>query len=141
MRSIAFVLATIQNAIFLRFSAINAHLNYVQIDFNHFYFAHVETITFPCHQQKIVMGTITRNRVVPDPDYEVIEFSSEQQYSNAMPIKATKQIGGLKCELCGSMTAKVKCDQCNQQFFCASCDDMFHRHPKRNTHIRKVIVG
>lgn len=38
------------------------------------------------------------------------------------------------------MSAKVRCDQCNQQFFCTPCDDMFHRHPKRNTHIRKAIV-
>lgn len=50
-----------------------------------------------------------------------------------------KRLDGLKCELCGSMSAKVKCDQCNQQFFCGACDDMFHRHPKRNTHIRKVF--
>lgn len=78
-------------------------------------------------------------KIAPDPDYEVIDFSGEQ-YSNALPIKALngKRIDGIKCELCGSMSAKVKCDQCNQQFFCASCDDMFHRHPKRNTHTRKV---
>lgn len=49
-----------------------------------------------------------------------------------------KSFDGLKCELCGSLKAEVKCDQCNQQMFCSSCDDMFHRHPKRNTHIRKV---
>lgn len=78
-------------------------------------------------------------KIAPDPDYEVIDFSGEQ-YSNALPIKAAngKRIDGIKCELCGSMSAKLKCDQCNQQFFCAPCDDMFHRHPKRNTHIRKV---
>lgn len=100
--------------------------------------------------------------ILPDPDYEIIEFSNEQ-YSNAQPIKAAsmfsvlftrqtdtfiiellkfsadaKALDGIKCELCGSMTAKLKCDQCNQQLFCPSCDDMFHRHPKRNTHIRKV---
>lgn len=78
-------------------------------------------------------------KIAPDPDYEVIDFSGEQ-YSNALPIKSSngKRVDGIKCELCGSMSAKVKCDQCNQQFFCVSCDDMFHRHPKRNTHIRKV---
>lgn len=102
---------------------------------------------------------------IPDPDYEIIEFSNEQ-YSNAQPIKAAsmchfpnmqakwfaiiclicvsksridvKVLEGIKCELCGSMTAKLRCDQCNQQLFCSSCDDMFHRHPKRNMHIRKV---
>lgn len=104
-------------------------------------------------------------KIAPDPDYEVIEFSNEQ-YSNAQPIIRSssmcqrcfhffefihiiffheifkidgRTLDALKCELCGSMTAKVKCDQCNQQLFCSPCDDMFHRHPKRNTHIRKVI--
>lgn len=52
-----------------------------------------------------------------------------------------KSLEGIKCELCGSMSAKLKCDQCNQQLFCTSCDDMFHRHPKRNTHVRKVSVS
>ncbi|XP_031617064.1 uncharacterized protein LOC116336963 isoform X2 [Contarinia nasturtii] len=80
-------------------------------------------------------------KIAPDPDYEIIEFSNEQ-YSNAQPIKATngKSLEGIKCDLCGSMSAKLKCDHCNSQLFCSSCDDMFHRHPKRNTHIRKTIV-
>lgn len=44
----------------------------------------------------------------------------------------------MKCDLCGSLSPKVKCEQCNNQTFCGSCDDMFHRHPKRKSHIRKV---
>lgn len=96
-----------------------------------------------------------------DPDYEVIEFSG-QQYSNAAPVKigselfnlllysfkimfslliifiGVKRADGLKCDLCGSLSPKVKCEQCNNQLFCASCDDMFHRHPKRKLHTRKV---
>lgn len=46
---------------------------------------------------------------------------------------------GLKCELCGSLSPAVKCEQCEQHLFCASCDDMFHRHPKRQTHLRRVL--
>lgn len=30
-------------------------------------------------------------KIAPDPDYEVIEFSNEQ-YSNAQPIKATSML-------------------------------------------------
>lgn len=93
----------------------------------------------------------------PDPDYEVIEFAG-QQYSNAAPVKTgskmtqieielfiiiysrlgVKRADGLKCDLCGSLSPKVKCEECNNQLYCASCDDMFHRHPKRKSHLRKV---
>ncbi|XP_055382033.1 E3 ubiquitin-protein ligase lubel isoform X3 [Condylostylus longicornis] len=77
-----------------------------------------------------------------EPDYEVIEFSS-QQYSNAAPIRSNtpdvKRADGLKCQLCGSPNPWVSCDQCGNQIFCASCDDMFHKHPKRQTHVRKAM--
>lgn len=39
------------------------------------------------------------------------------------------------------MNPKVRCQQCNNQVFCGSCDDMYHRHPKRKTHIRKVVFA
>lgn len=80
----------------------------------------------------------------PDPDYEVIDFSS-QQYSNAAPAKIVKDIMqrnpaevGLKCELCGTIGPVIKCEQCVKNLFCYTCDDMFHRHPKRQNHLRKV---
>uniref|UniRef100_A0A336LKL8 CSON011442 protein n=1 Tax=Culicoides sonorensis TaxID=179676 RepID=A0A336LKL8_CULSO len=84
-------------------------------------------------------------KVEPDPDYEIIEF--QQQYSNTNPRPPPKQIartsvGKLnkyKCELCGGMNATIRCDQCLSHMFCASCDDMYHRHPKRNMHLRKFI--
>ncbi|KAF5269138.1 hypothetical protein FQR65_LT02438 [Abscondita terminalis] len=78
-----------------------------------------------------------------DPDYEVIDFQN-QQYSNAPPLPIKTQIkdprrqDGKHCELCGSSTPAVCCDQC-RQIFCPSCDDMYHRHPKRQTHMRKTI--
>lgn len=83
-------------------------------------------------------------KIEPDPDYEVIEF--QQQYSNTSPRPPTKEKGlvavskftGLKCELCGGMTAIIKCNGCLSHMFCVSCDDMYHRHPKRKMHIRKV---
>ncbi|XP_055908751.1 E3 ubiquitin-protein ligase lubel isoform X2 [Eupeodes corollae] len=82
----------------------------------------------------------------PEPDYEVIEFSG-QQYSNepttiAMRPKtpdARRPESAMKCTLCGSNSPWVTCDECAQQIFCASCDDMFHKHPKRKTHLRKAI--
>lgn len=43
-----------------------------------------------------------------------------------------------KCELCGSLQPKYRCELCNNRLLCASCDDMYHRHPKRKTHLRKV---
>ena len=42
------------------------------------------------------------------------------------------------CDLCGTATAIVRCRQCTDQVFCLACDDMYHRHPKRSTHPRKV---
>jgi hypothetical protein len=43
-----------------------------------------------------------------------------------------------KCDLCGSSSAKFHCNTCIQQTFCSSCDLMYHRHPKRQSHIRQV---
>ncbi|CRK97753.1 CLUMA_CG011133, isoform A [Clunio marinus] len=81
----------------------------------------------------------------PDPDYEVIDFSS-QQYSNSVPSKVIKDIMqkspsevGLKCELCGTIGPVIKCEQCVKNLFCFTCDDMFHRHPKRQNHLRKRV--
>ncbi|XP_044752367.1 E3 ubiquitin-protein ligase lubel isoform X2 [Coccinella septempunctata] len=80
---------------------------------------------------------ISKHGKFPEPDYEVIEFG---QYSNAplMNKNGNTYNDGLHCQLCGSPVPALKCDQC-AQIFCPSCDDMFHRHPKRHTHIRKAI--
>ncbi|KAL5281668.1 RNF31 family protein [Megaselia abdita] len=82
--------------------------------------------------------TLPPKRYEKEPDYEVIEFG---QYSNVQKPKTPDPKGtdGLKCTLCGSNNPWVKCDQCAQQIFCASCDDMFHKHPKRKAHFRKTI--
>lgn len=87
---------------------------------------------------------LPNKKINPDPDYEVIDFSS-QQYSNAAPAKVAKDIMqrnpaevGLKCELCGKIGPVIKCEQCVKNLFCYTCDDMFHRHPKRQNHLRKV---
>ncbi|XP_069963196.1 E3 ubiquitin-protein ligase lubel isoform X7 [Bactrocera oleae] len=89
-----------------------------------------------------VLPPKTKN--LPEPDYEVIEFSG-QQYSNEV-LKAGSRSktpstpdAKLKCTLCGSHHPWVTCEECAQQIFCASCDDMFHKHPKRRTHVRKAI--
>ncbi|XP_065358390.1 E3 ubiquitin-protein ligase lubel isoform X5 [Calliphora vicina] len=85
-----------------------------------------------------------KTKMQPEPDYEVIEFSN-QQYSNA-PLRPNSASSGsktpdnkLKCTLCGSGNPWVTCEECAQQIFCASCDDMFHKHPKRKDHQRKTI--
>lgn len=49
-----------------------------------------------------------------------------------------KRMTVMKCDLCGSVTPAVRCGQCENNIFCASCDDRYHRHPKRQTHIRTV---
>lgn len=85
-------------------------------------------------------------KINPDPDYEVIDFSSKQ-YSNAAPLKVVKDVMqrsaaevGLKCELCGTIGSVIKCEQCVKNLLCYTCDDMFHRHPKRQNHLRKVNI-
>ena len=45
------------------------------------------------------------------------------------------------CDLCGTATSIVRCRQCTDQVFCLACDDMYHRHPKRSTHQRKVTIN
>nr|XP_022902203.1 putative uncharacterized protein DDB_G0282133 isoform X3 [Onthophagus taurus] len=75
-----------------------------------------------------------------EPDYEVIEFGA---YCNAPPLPQKNLISvnkkdGKHCELCGSSYPSVNCQQC-KQIFCLSCDDMYHRHPKRINHTRRSI--
>ncbi|XP_066156039.1 E3 ubiquitin-protein ligase lubel isoform X2 [Euwallacea fornicatus] len=95
-----------------------------------------------------------------EPDYEVIEFG---QYSNAPPLDENIQSPNLgiwsfksekfqktkilflatsqrRCQLCGSSatSVSVRCEDC-QQNFCLSCDDMYHRHPKRQSHLRRRV--
>ncbi|XP_020716949.1 uncharacterized protein LOC101461890 isoform X7 [Ceratitis capitata] len=85
-----------------------------------------------------------KTKNLPEPDYEVIEFSG-QQYSNEVLKSGSRSKtpstpdAKLKCTLCGSHNPWVTCEECAQQIFCASCDDMFHKHPKRRTHVRKAI--
>ncbi|XP_052899356.1 E3 ubiquitin-protein ligase lubel [Anopheles moucheti] len=79
-----------------------------------------------------------------DPEYEVIDVANQQQYSNApppVPLKSPdiKRLTVMKCDLCGSVSPVVRCEQCDQNLFCVSCDDRYHRHPKRQTHVRKPI--
>ncbi|XP_022686425.1 uncharacterized protein LOC111259021 isoform X2 [Varroa jacobsoni] len=44
-----------------------------------------------------------------------------------------------QCELCKSTRAAIRCDRCENQVFCLQCDDIFHRHPKRKSHLRKSV--
>ncbi|XP_045533969.1 E3 ubiquitin-protein ligase lubel isoform X1 [Papilio machaon] len=84
----------------------------------------------------------------PEPDYEVVEFPAEQ-YVNAKlqpppPPPPRPQTGhpteaGASCGLCGGGGARVRCAECGRRALCASCDDMYHRHPKRRHHQRQAL--
>ncbi|XP_037297749.1 E3 ubiquitin-protein ligase lubel isoform X2 [Manduca sexta] len=81
----------------------------------------------------------------PEPDYEVVEFPSEQ-YVNAKlqqtppPPPPRPPSGDIaSCGLCGGGGARVRCAECGRRALCASCDDMYHRHPKRRNHQRQAI--
>ncbi|CAG4944226.1 unnamed protein product [Colias eurytheme] len=82
----------------------------------------------------------------PEPDYEVVEFPSEQ-YVNAKlqppppppPRPPTGHPTDTSCGLCGGGGARVRCTECGRRALCASCDDMYHRHPKRRNHQRQAL--
>lgn len=46
----------------------------------------------------------------------------------------------INCSLCGCNGASVRCSKCNSMAFCIGCDDMYHRHPKRRTHLRQAVA-
>ncbi|XP_076338394.1 uncharacterized protein LOC143240203 [Tachypleus tridentatus] len=58
--------------------------------------------------------------------------------SKKNPQTSTMQEGS-RCDLCGCSSPAVRCDKCNMHIFCLSCDDMYHRHPKRKTHLRRAV--
>ncbi|XP_049867632.1 E3 ubiquitin-protein ligase lubel isoform X2 [Pectinophora gossypiella] len=84
----------------------------------------------------------------PEPDYEVVEFPSDQ-YVNAKlqppppppprPSTGHPLEAGASCGLCGGGGARVRCAECGRRALCASCDDMYHRHPKRRHHQRQAL--
>jgi len=45
----------------------------------------------------------------------------------------------IQCDLCGNPNPLVMCRECVEQNFCAACDEMYHKHPKRACHVRKPI--
>nr|CAD7201298.1 unnamed protein product [Timema douglasi] len=76
-----------------------------------------------------------------EPDYEVIEFPGQQYSNTPLPPKTGegRRGDGKHCDLCGCSVPTVKCEKCANQIFCLSCDDMYHRHPKRQSHARKAL--
>ncbi|XP_028026296.1 uncharacterized protein LOC114240044 isoform X2 [Bombyx mandarina] len=84
----------------------------------------------------------------PEPDYEVVEFPSDQ-YVNAKlnppppppprPPTGHPVDADASCGLCGGGGARVRCAECGRRALCASCDDMYHRHPKRRHHQRQAL--
>lgn len=45
----------------------------------------------------------------------------------------------INCSLCGCNGASYKCTSCNSMSFCDGCDAMYHRHPKRRSHVRQPL--
>ncbi len=45
------------------------------------------------------------------------------------------------CSVCGEIELTVyrKCDRCDARIFCLGCDDIYHKHPKRQEHIRDEV--
>nr|CAD7607941.1 unnamed protein product [Timema genevievae] len=76
-----------------------------------------------------------------DPDYEVIDFPGQQYSNTPLPPKTGegRRGDGKHCDLCGCSVPTVRCEKCANQIFCLSCDDMYHRHPKRQSHARKAL--
>ncbi|GFW60878.1 e3 ubiquitin-protein ligase RNF31 [Trichonephila clavipes] len=66
----------------------------------------------------------------------------EAENSDNGPISKNDELSNSpakSCALCGCSTPAVRCDRCSSQIFCLSCDDMYHRHPKRRLHLRKAV--
>ncbi|XP_057368613.2 E3 ubiquitin-protein ligase lubel-like isoform X2 [Daphnia carinata] len=78
-----------------------------------------------------------------EDEYEEIEYGTgghKATFSVKFGGKMeTKKGDGRHCELCGSSSPQVRCEKCLNQIFCLSCDDMYHRHPKRMNHTRKAL--
>ncbi|ODM93805.1 E3 ubiquitin-protein ligase RNF31 [Orchesella cincta] len=66
-----------------------------------------------------------------ESDYEEIDH---------LPKNTMKKAGSRRtCSLCGNPNPAVSCEMCDNQIFCGSCNDMYHRHPKRQHHSRKIL--
>ena len=78
-----------------------------------------------------------------DPDYEEITPRKPPPPAatkhEAVAMEAPPPVSkGIVCDLCGTTEAMVRCQLCSEQRFCLACDDLYHRHPKRSAHARKV---
>ncbi|XP_031141085.1 E3 ubiquitin-protein ligase RNF31 [Sander lucioperca] len=61
------------------------------------------------------------------------------QGHGGQPLKpSTGSSAASDCNLCGAPSSLV-CPSCDNQHFCNACDDLFHRHPSRDSHKRDKI--
>ncbi|XP_066985657.1 E3 ubiquitin-protein ligase lubel-like isoform X11 [Macrobrachium rosenbergii] len=81
----------------------------------------------------LARGKVGGDRRNNEPEYE------EVGPPTALKKNQDKRGDGQHCDLCGSSEAAVRCDRCGSQAFCLSCDDMYHRHPRRSSHLRKAV--
>lgn len=59
---------------------------------------------------------------------------------STMATSGSPLLTSVTCNLCGGESAVVSCSDCDSLHFCSSCDDMYHRHPKRKFHLRKSVT-
>ena len=45
------------------------------------------------------------------------------------------------CDICGDTAATLWCRLCDNKQLCNACDEMWHRHPKRQNHEREPITS
>ncbi|XP_060800894.1 E3 ubiquitin-protein ligase lubel isoform X2 [Amyelois transitella] len=107
-----------------------------------------QTMTRHVQGAQLTVRTSKAPLAKPEPEYEVVEFPTEQ-YVNAKlqppppppprPATGHPVDAGASCGLCGGGGARVRCAECGRRALCASCDDMYHRHPKRRHHQRQAL--
>ena len=74
----------------------------------------------------------------PPPQKNISSLRAVGSFGHKETNGGVGHASGPPCDLCGTSLAMVRCHLCSDQIFCLACDDMYHRHPKRSAHQRKV---
>lgn len=85
-------------------------------------------------------STVANRRHANESDYEEIGPPPVAKNNTNIAAATSGSGGDLVCDLCGTTAAIVRCAACADQIFCLSCDDMYHRHPRRTSHARKALA-
>ncbi|CAB4069758.1 RNF31 [Lepeophtheirus salmonis] len=83
-----------------------------------------------------------RSMIFMEGEYEEIGPGSPVMRSNSTRSNgkiSNHHLSRPLCDLCGRNPALIRCQYCSGQIFCMSCDDTYHKHPKRAVHTRKAL--